>query len=60
MNQAFLDTHSSDEVVVDIVKIDKNQSFEEDVTEVEMDEMWSYVVPGGKPIKLYFSIGYEK
>ncbi len=43
MNQAFLDTHSSDEVVVDIVKIDENQSFEENMTEVEMDEMWSYV-----------------
>ena len=43
MNQAFLDTHSSDEVVVDIVKIDENQSFEENITEVEMDEMWSYV-----------------
>ncbi len=42
MNQAFLDTHSSDEVVVDIVKIDENQSFEENMTEVEMDEMWSY------------------
>ncbi len=43
MNQAFLDTHSSDEVVVDIVKIDENQRFEENITEVEMDEMWSYV-----------------
>ncbi len=43
VNQAFLDTHSPEEIVVDIVKIDKNHDFKNEEKEVEMDEMWSYV-----------------
>ena len=43
MNRAFLDTHSPDEIAVDIVKIDENQYLDGHETKVEMDEMWSYV-----------------
>ncbi len=43
MNQAFLDTHSPEEIAVDIVKIDEKHEVDEKETEVEMDEMWSFV-----------------
>ena len=43
VNQAFLDTHSPEEIVVDIVKIDENHDVTNEEKEVEMDEMWSYV-----------------
>ena len=43
MNQAFLDTHSPEKIVVDIVKIDENHEVDDQETEVEMDEMWSFV-----------------
>lgn len=43
VNQAFLATHSPDEIAVDIIKIGENHELDEQETEVEMDEMWSYV-----------------
>ena len=43
MNQAFLDTHSPEQIAVDIVKIKENHNLKDEDAEVEMDEMWSYV-----------------
>ena len=43
MNQAFLDTHSPEQIAVNIVKIDENHDISDEETEAEMDEMWSYV-----------------
>ena len=43
MNQAFLETHSPEQIAVDIVKIYENHNLNGEDAEVEMDEMWSYV-----------------
>jgi IS1 family transposase/transposase-like protein len=43
VNQAILDIHSPEQIVVDIIKIDENHEVNDQEIEVEMDEMWSYV-----------------
>ena len=43
VHQAFLDTHSPEQIAVDIVKITENHNLKDEDAEVEMDEMWSYV-----------------
>jgi len=43
VNHAFLAAHSPDQLTVEVVKVEENHEVSSNNTEVEMDEMWSYV-----------------
>ena len=43
VNHAFLAAHPSDQITVEVVKVEENHEVTTDNTEAEMDEMWSYV-----------------
>ena len=43
MNHDFLATHTSEQIVVDIIKVEDYHDVSEQGSAVEMDEMWSYV-----------------
>jgi len=41
VNRDFLVTHKSEEIVVDILKVEDYHDISEQDTSVELDEMWS-------------------
>jgi len=43
VNHDFLAIHRHDQIVVDIVKVEDNSDVSRQDTNVEMDEMWSYI-----------------
>jgi len=43
VNHDFLAIHRHDQIVVDIVKVEDNSNVSRQDTNVEMDEMWSYI-----------------
>ena len=59
INQAFLAAHSPDQITVEVVKVEENHELNNNNSEAEIDEMWSYVGHKGNKRWLWHAIDRE-
>lgn len=59
VNQAFLTTHGTHELQVEIVKVDNIQWVETNIGEAEVDEMWSFVRSKENPRWLWHALDHS-